>query len=304
MTGINDGGALIAPGLRVPALSVVSSVSILTAAVIAFPLLVSTAVANTMVSEIVPADPDGVVALIIGFLVAVTVVVCLTCVNLPTSLTLAIIGGIAGAGLSIGLSVGWGVVARVLAIGLAAPVVGVLLALVGSLGWLAVRKAAHLATVRRAHMAAFVVQSLAYGANDGQKMLVLFIAAGVTTGGDPTIQWWTYPAVAVGFAAGTLLGLPKIARSVGNGILSTRSTHTVTAEFSAALAVLGSAAIGTPVSMTQAIAGGLVGAGMHDSYRRVRWRTIRNLSLAWTLTLPASFGLAALVGLLVTALEI
>lgn len=302
VTGVNDGGALIAPGLRVPALSVAASLTSLTTAVIAFPLLVSNAVADTMVNAIVPADPDGVTALSLGFVVAVAVVVCLTRVSLPTSLTLAIIGGIAGAGLGIGLSVGWGTVVRVLAIGLAAPVAGILLALGGSWGWL-IRNTGHLSTVRRAHVAAFVAQSVAYGANDGQKMLVLFLAAGITAGNDPTTPWWAYPVIAIGFAAGALLGLPKIARGVGNGILNTRSTHAVTAEFSAAVAVLGSAAIGTPVSMTQAIAGGLLGAGVHDSYRRIRWRVVRNLALAWALTLPASFGLAALTGLLVKTFQ-
>nr|WP_246221541.1 inorganic phosphate transporter [Phytoactinopolyspora mesophila] len=177
-----------------------------------------------------------------------------------------------------------------------------LLALLGAWVWRSLRGGTYLSTVRRAHIAAFAAQCAAYGANDGQKILVLFFAASVAGGHGVSLAWWVYLVVAVAFVVGALLGLPKVARTVGNGILSTRATHTVTAEFSAAAAVLGSAAVGTPVSMTQSIAGGLLGAGVHDSIRRVRWRVVRNLGMAWVVTLPASFGLAALAGLAVAAL--
>jgi PiT family inorganic phosphate transporter len=297
VTGINDGGALIAPGLRVPALSIPVSLAILTAAVVAWPLLVSTAVAETMARSIVGEESAAPTALTIGFLIAIAVVVSLAWAGLPTSLTLAVIGGITGAGLGMDLAVGWGSVVRVLVIGLAAPVVGMLLALTGSWIWRAARRASYLSTVRRSHVAAFVAQCVAYGANDGQKMLVLFMAAAMAGGGARTVPWWGFLVIAAGFAAGAVLGLPKIARTVGNGILSTRPTHAVTAEFSAAAAVLGSAAAGAPVSMTQSIAGGLLGAGVHESIRKVRWRVVRNLVMAWVVTLPVSFGAAALAGL-------
>jgi PiT family inorganic phosphate transporter len=301
VTGANDGGALIAPGLRVPGLSVTVSLMMLTVAVVAYPLLISTAVARTMLSSIVPADADGATALAVGFLAAVGVVTGLAWLGLPTSLTLAVIGGIAGGGLGAGLAIGWTTVLRVLAIGLAAPVVGMLLALIGAWVWRSLRGGSYLSTVRRAHVAAFAAQCLAYGANDGQKILVLFFAASVAAGHGTVLAWWVYLVVAAVFVVGALLGLPKVARTVGNGILSTRATHTVTAEFSAAAAVLGSAAVGTPVSMTQSIAGGLLGAGVHDSIRRVRWRVVRNLGTAWVVTLPASFGVAVLGGLIVAA---
>lgn len=300
VTGANDGGALIAPGLRVPALSVTASLAMLTLAVVAYPLVLGTAVADTMAGDIVPSNDAGLTALAIGVVVSVFVVTILAWRGLPTSLTLAVIGGIAGAGLGAGLSLGWASILRVVLIGLAAPVVGALLALAGATVWRAWRRAAYLSTIRGAHVAAFGAQCLAYGANDGQKVLVLFLAASVAAG-DGSLAWWVFPVVAAAFIAGTYLGLPKVARSLGGGILSSRPTHTVTGEFAAAAAVLGSAAAGTPVSMTQAIAGGLLGAGVHDSVRRVRWRVVGNLVLAWVVTLPASAGIAALVGAVVAA---
>ncbi|AYY12498.1 inorganic phosphate transporter [Actinobacteria bacterium YIM 96077] len=301
VTGANDGGALIAPGLRVPALSVTASLALLTTAFVAYPLIVSTAVADTMMRDIVPPNTDGITALTIGFLVAVVVVAILARSGLPTSLTLAVIGGITGAGLGGGLSVGWESTLRVLAIGLAAPIVGALLGLAGATIWRALRSSSYLSTVRRTHVAAFGAQCLAYGANDGQKVLVLFLAASIAAGDGATLRWWVFPVMAVAFVIGTFWGLPRVARSIGGGIMSSRPTHTVTGEFAAAAAVLGSAAVGTPVSMTQSIAGGLLGAGAHDSVRRVRWRVVRNLGVAWLVTLPASAVLGAAAGVIVGA---
>ena len=303
VTGANDGGALVATGLRVPALSVPVSVTILVAAVVAGPLVLGTAVAETLTGRLVPDGPDSATLLAIGFVVAVVVVWTLARAGLPTSLTLAVIGGISGAGLGMGSAVEWSAVGRVLAIGLAAPFVGAVLAMLATRAWHVAPDAPYLPTVRRAHVAAFALQCAAYGTNDGQKVLVLFLAATAAGGGNDDLAWWTYPVVALAFAVGTAIGLPKLAASLGTGIMSTRPTHAVTAEFAAAAAVLGSTAIATPVSMTQSIAGALVGVGVHDGYRRLRWHTVRMMAGAWAVTLPASLGLAALGGLIVSSLS-
>ncbi|HEY9411638.1 MAG TPA: inorganic phosphate transporter [Jiangellaceae bacterium] len=303
VTGANDGGALVSTGLRVPALSVPVSVTILVAAVVAGPLVLGTAVAETLTGRLVPEGPDSATLLAIGFVIAVVVVWMLARAGLPTSLTLAVIGGISGAGLGMGSTVEWSAVVRVLAIGMVAPFVGAVLAMLATRAWHVAPDAPYLPTVRRAHVAAFALQCAAYGTNDGQKVLVLFLAATAAGGGNgDDLAWWTYPVVALAFAVGTAIGLPKLAASLGTGIMSTRPTHAVTAEFAAAAAVLGSTAIATPVSMTQSIAGALVGVGVHDGYRRLRWHTVRMMAGAWAVTLPASLGLAALVGLIVSSL--
>jgi PiT family inorganic phosphate transporter len=54
-----------------------------------------------------------------------------------------------------------------------------------------------------------------------------------------------------------------------------------------------------PVSMTQAIAGGLIGAGVNLGGGRVRWYAAVKIVTAWLLTLPASLVLAAVAAYLV-----
>ena len=104
------------------------------------------------------------------------------------------------------------------------------------------------------------------------------------------------------FAVGVALGLPRVARGLGNGVLAVRPFHAVAAELAAASAVLGTAAIGIPVSMTQSVAGGLVGVGVSQGYRRVRWLEAARIGAAWLITLPASVLLAATIAYLARSL--
>ncbi|ROR73139.1 inorganic phosphate transporter [Bogoriella caseilytica] len=294
ITGVNDGGAILAPGLRVPGLGVVRGLLVLTACVMTIPWLTSGVVAHTLADTIVEPGPLGATALAIGFVMAVIVVVVLTRRGLPTSLSLAVIGGAAGAGWGLGAPVAWTQVGWVLSIAALAPIVGMALALLGSTLWHALRPRRYLSAMTWGHRGAFTLQCVAYGANDGQKILVLLLAAGLA-GADGRLSWWWYPILGVGFAGGTMLGLPRMAHSVGSGILASRPAHVVTGEFAAATAVLGSSALGAPVSMTQVIVGALLGAGIKESYRKIRWRVVRSLALAWLLTLPLAMGTAGTV---------
>lgn len=299
-TGANDGGALLAPGLRVPGLGLLPAAAILIAATVVVPLVTAAPVAHTLASDLVTGVGDGSVALLVAFVVAVVVVSVLTAQGLPTSLILAIISATVGAGLGLAVPVSWASLWWVLLIAAVAPLVGMMLALMVSMAW--GTRGRYLPTMRRGHVLAFSAQSLAYGANDGQKIVVLLLAAGLATP-DGRLAWWWYLLLGLAFAAGVALGLPRIAGTVGTGILNAGPAHIVSGEFAAAGAVLGSAALGAPVSMTQALVGGLLGAGLRESSRRIRWQVVRALGLAWLVTLPLSFGLAALTGLVVAALQ-
>src|SRR5699024_1474916 len=140
--------------------------------------------------------------------------------GLPTSLTLAVIGATAGAGRGLGVPVSWSVITMVLLVAAAAPFVGLVLALAGSTLWSARGSSAYLPAMRRGHLLAFTTQCIAYGANYGQRILVLLLAAGIALP-DGRLAWWWYLVLGVAFAAGTVTGLPRIARSVGTGILHT-----------------------------------------------------------------------------------
>ncbi len=290
INGVNDGGAMVASTLRVPGQRVLASVVTFGVALAVIPLVLGTGVATTLTSGLVDAPADARPALIAaGVIAAIGVVGLLTRAGLPTSLTLAMVGGIIGAGVGRGMPVVGPGVARVMIIGLAAPFVGAVLAQ-------ALTRATRVVLVRGGPrgMAALsrtsmIAQAVAYGANDGQKMLALVAvtAAGVTP---PLVV-----AVAVLFVVGAIPGIVVAAGTLGRRIAAAGPHEEVTAQLGGSIAVLTSAGFGVPVSMTQAVAGGLVGTGLVRGLRRVRWRVAGQLGVAWLLTLPS----AALAGFLI-----
>ncbi|WP_246649631.1 inorganic phosphate transporter [Nonomuraea coxensis] len=281
VAGINDGGALLATGLKLPTVRPAAGILGLILMVAVVPLL-SYQVALTFVDRLANFDaPGGRIVTSAAVLAALGVVATLSAQGRPTSLTLAIVGGLTGAGLGWGLPVSTGTVAQVLAFGVAAPIVG------GLLAWVLIRLLSLVTRSRglgRWHRLGFLLQTIAYSANDAQKMLALFMIAIGFRDAPPAYT----SLVAVLFGIGVLYGLPTAGRSLSQEIIVSRPAHGVAAELASSLAVIGCAAAGMPVSMTQAVAGGLIGAGVARGSGRVRWYAAVKIATAWLLTLPAS----------------
>ena len=87
-----------------------------------------------------------------------------------------------------------------------------------------------------------------------------------------------------------------MAGTLATGVLIARPFHVVSAELSAGVAVLGSTALGAPVSMTQSVTGGLVGSGASEGLTRIRWKIALRVGVAWVVTLPAATAIAVAVG--------
>lgn len=298
--GANDGGAMLALAVRHREVPPYVVLALLLAAVAAGPALFGLTVARTFTDRLLdPADPRGPLVVLSGVAAALLLVGVLTWRGVPTSITLAVLGGLAGAATGAGAPAAWSTLAGVLVIAAAAPLVGAVLGLLFGFAARRLPTTSRLpGAVRLAHLAAFGGQCLAYAANDGQKM---FAVAGVGlavahgTAGMAAPTWPALLALAAVFGCGAVASLRRMARGATFGLLPTRPWRLVSAELAAATAVFGSAGFGAPVSMTQSMAAGLVGAGASQGVRRVRWQFARPIVTAWVVTLPAAVvvGLAA-----------
>lgn len=295
-SGASDGSTLVAVSTRTNAVTPPVAITLLAFLVGFSPLLVGTAVATTFADRLVAFESDGGgTALLTAVLAALVVVFGLTRRGFPTSLTLALIGGIVGAGLGSRLPVNWGVVGQALAVGLLAPVASVTVAFMASraVGRLPRRLTAG-RSARHLERAGFLAQALAYSANDAQKLVaILAVAAGASLAPVP-VRVAGQTVVAVGFALGTILAVRRVGRRISDRIVRVRRADNIAAELSAACVVFASAAVGMPASSTQVATGAVVGTGLSAGARRVRWDEATAVGLAWVLTLPASIGLAAL----------
>jgi inorganic phosphate transporter, PiT family len=304
LNGANDGGTLVAMGLKIPSAKPLAALLLLSAAVGATPILLGTAVATTLAERLVSFEgSSGQLGLLVAIAVATAVVVALTRLSLPTSLTLSLVGAMTGAGWASGLAVSWTVLAFVLALAAAAPLVGAALAF--ALSRVALRISAPGGAhrkVRRLHQLAFTMQCVAYGANDGQKMLAVFLVAFGTIGQPPSMA--VLFIIGVLFMFGAAIGVRRFSGTLATGVLPARPLNFVAAELSAASSVLGSAALGAPVSMTQAVTGGLIGSGINEGYRRIRWKTALHIVIAWGVTLPTAAVVAAIGAAIVNRLAL
>jgi PiT family inorganic phosphate transporter len=300
VAGANDGSTIVAAGLRVPGLRPITQIGLLLAALVLGPtVLFGTRVASTLAERLVPfggGQHQGVV--LVAIVVSVGVVFTLARAGLPTSLTLALMGAITGAGVGAGLPVALPVLAEVALAGVLAPVLAGFLGFAltrGGLrvvgGWRATRRA------RRLHLAAYCLQCLAYSANGGQKMLAVFAIA--TAGTVGSANWGLALAAAGLFGLGLVGGVRRAAANLSRGVLAVHLRHALVAEVCSSVVVAGGGLAGLPLTMSQAVSGGLIGAGASESPARVRWATAARLAGAWLVTLPGSIATAALGGVLV-----
>ena len=118
------------------------------------------------------------------------------------------------------------------------------------------------------------------------------------------IPTWVKVAVAIALGLGTMIGWKRIVVTVGERIGKTHLTYAqgASAEI-VAMATIGAAEMyGLPVSTTHVLSSGVAGT-MVANNSGLQWTTVRNLLMAWVLTLPASIILAgALFWLLRTLL--
>ncbi|WP_051148093.1 inorganic phosphate transporter [Metapseudomonas resinovorans] len=108
------------------------------------------------------------------------------------------------------------------------------------------------------------------------------------------IPTWVKVAVAMALGLGTLVGWRRIVTTVGEGIGRKPMTYAqgASAQLTAMLTIGAADYFGLPVSTTQVLSSGVAGT-MTANGSGLQWQTIRNMLLAWVLTLPASLALAA-----------
>jgi inorganic phosphate transporter, PiT family len=107
------------------------------------------------------------------------------------------------------------------------------------------------------------------------------------------IPSWVKVAVALALGLGTMVGWKRIVVTVGEKIGKDHLTYAqgAAAEITA-MATIGAAdAYGLPVSTTHVLSSGVAGT-MAANRSGLQWETVRNLVLAWVLTLPVSIILA------------
>ena len=107
------------------------------------------------------------------------------------------------------------------------------------------------------------------------------------------IPTWVKVAVAIALGLGTMIGWKRIVVTVGEKIGKSHLTYGqgASAELVAMATIQAADAWGLPVSTTHVLSSGVAGT-MVANGSGLQWATLRNLAMAWVLTLPAAITLA------------
>ena len=117
------------------------------------------------------------------------------------------------------------------------------------------------------------------------------------------IPYWVKIAVAIALGLGTMIGWKRIVVTVGEKIGKTHLTYAqgACAEITAALTIAAADGYGMPVSTTHVLSSGIAGS-MAANGSGLQWSTIRNIAMAWILTLPIAMILSGVLYLIFSRL--
>jgi PiT family inorganic phosphate transporter len=107
------------------------------------------------------------------------------------------------------------------------------------------------------------------------------------------IPLWVKVAVAIALGLGTMVGWKRIVVTIGEKIGKTHLTYAqgAAAELVAMVTIGAADMFGLPVSTTHVLSSGVAGT-MAANHSGLQMRTLRNLLMAWVLTLPAAIMLS------------
>jgi inorganic phosphate transporter, PiT family len=110
------------------------------------------------------------------------------------------------------------------------------------------------------------------------------------------IPTWVKVAVAMALGLGTMVGWKRIVITVGEKIGKDHLTYAqgAAAEITAMLTIGAADGFGLPVSTTHVLSSGVAGT-MAANHSGLQWATVRNLMMAWVLTLPVAMVLAGML---------
>ena len=264
---------------------------------------ISLAVAATVAADVVSADAITPTVVFAGLIGAISWNLITWYFGLPSSSSHALIGGVVGSAfVAAGPSaiLGDGVVGKVLVPAVVAPIVAFVVGALAILVCYRVVGRLRPGHVGRGYRLGQVVSggllALAHGTNDAQKtmgVITLALVANGTLAEGSNPPTWVIVSAASAIALGTYSGGWRIIRTMGTRIIRMDPAQGFSASGAGAAVILASSHYGFPLSTTQVISGGVMGAGAGKRLSAVRWGVAGNIVAAWLMTLPAAAAIGA-----------
>jgi PiT family inorganic phosphate transporter len=309
--GLLDAAGAVAPLVATRAATPLRAIVLASAFNLLGPLLIGAAVAHTIggIVSVKPSVADHVIAA--GLAAALIWNALALSRAVPSSSSLALVGGLAGAALAQGgvTAVNWGGLQGLRPVGVFGTLIALAISpLLGALAALvvirALRRLARRATRRwqvptsGGQWVTAAALAFSHGANDTQKSVGVIAAVLLASGRITTLEApsWVTLVCAVALTAGTAMGGWQIIRTVGRGIYRIQPLEGLACTAASVAIIFGASLAGAPTSTPQVLASSVVGVGGGRwRWRHVHWEIVRRIGIAWLITLPTTAALAAVV---------
>ena len=97
---------------------------------------------------------------------------------------------------------------------------------------------------------------------------------------------------------GILIGGWGVIKTMGGGLSKINPIRGFSAEFAGATTLIVTSFLGIPVSTTHTITGGVIGVGLTEGVKSVKWVTAKRIVWSWILTIPVPLVISGLLNLL------
>lgn len=301
LNGFNDSANVVATMISSRAMTPRAALMIAAVANFIGPLVFGVAVAETIGNEVAPANSITIQVTFAALLGASIWNLITWYFGIPSSSSHALIGGLVGA-----VATGSGIetirlqgLEKVVVALFTSPLIGFLIGvIVMRLTLWLVRGATPRIDrfFKLAQVPTALLLALSHGTNDAQKTMGIITMGLVVLGYQANfhVPIWVIIASASAIALGTAIGGWRIIHTLGAKFYRIRPIHSFTSQLASGLVILSASLLGGPVSTTQVVSSSILGVGASQRVSQVRWGVMREILVAWLITIPASAGMSAL----------
>lgn len=144
--------------------------------------------------------------------------------------------------------------------------------------------------------------SLARGTNDAPKIAaMLLLGSTLTTWPSPAWHLIAFAGVTIAMGIGSYWGGQRVTEVLAERVTKMNHAEGLSANLTTSSLVLVSGTFGLPVSTTHISSSAIIGIGLLRGTDSLRWSIVRDMVLAWLVTIPAAACLACLAYLLLSA---
>ena len=253
-------------------------------------LLLGQKMSSSIIGKLVSTGiPDS--AILAGVVVSVTLLIILTILHQPVSLSNGVVGAFLGAALASKSSINWSFLSEIVGSWIAAPFLCALVTILAYEIVVKLESGLALSTVSLINRMLLVIAvfyvSFTLGANN-IGLIVSFAKNDPLSGSGVLLE----VAVFLTTTLGMILFGKSIAKVVGDKIVGLSQIKTLSTMLGAAIIASLFTALAVPLSLTQVVIGGMLGAGAAHRPSVVNVREILTLILGWTIVTVVSTGLA------------